>query len=60
MAEDYKPWTRETPESDESIKRSMVPRQDAYEQVSGQVVYTRDVCLPSGQEGSRQTGEAVV
>jgi len=36
MAEDYKPWTWETPESDESIKRSMVPRQDAYEQVNGQ------------------------
>jgi hypothetical protein len=25
MAEDYRPWIWEIPESDESIKRSMVP-----------------------------------
>ena len=42
MAEHYQPWTWKIPESDESIKRNMVPRQDAYERVSGQAVYTRD------------------
>jgi CO/xanthine dehydrogenase Mo-binding subunit len=46
MAEHYQPWTWEIPESDESIKRNMIPRQDAYERVSGQAVYTRDVYLP--------------
>jgi CO/xanthine dehydrogenase Mo-binding subunit len=46
MAEHYQPWTWKIPESDESIKRNMVPRQDAYERVSGQAVYTRDVSLP--------------
>src|SRR5512146_3182177 len=46
MAEFYQPWTWKIPESDESIKRTMIPRQDAYERVSGQAVYTRDVCLP--------------
>jgi CO/xanthine dehydrogenase Mo-binding subunit len=46
MAEQYQPWTWKIPESDESIKRNMIPRQDAYERVSGQAVYTRDVYLP--------------
>jgi len=46
MAEYYQPWTWKIPESDESIKRNMIPRQDAYERASGQAVYTRDVCLP--------------
>jgi len=46
MAEHYQPWTWKIPESDESVKRNMIPRQDAYERVSGQAVYTRDVCLP--------------
>src|SRR5512142_692953 len=46
MAEKYQPWTWEKPDSDESIKGNMIPRQDAYERVSGQAVYTRDVCLP--------------
>jgi CO/xanthine dehydrogenase Mo-binding subunit len=46
MAEHYQPWTWKIPESDESIKRNMIPRQDAYERVSGKAVFTRDVCLP--------------
>jgi xanthine dehydrogenase molybdenum-binding subunit len=46
MAEHYQPWTWEIPESDESIKRNMIPRQDGYERVSGKAVFTRDVCLP--------------
>jgi CO/xanthine dehydrogenase Mo-binding subunit len=46
MPEHYQPWTWKIPESDESIKRNMIPRQDGYERVSGQAVYTRDVYLP--------------
>ncbi len=46
MAESYQPWTWKIPESDESIKKNMIPRQDAYERVSGQAVYTRDIYLP--------------
>ena len=46
MAEHYQPWTWKIPESDESIKRNMIPRQDGYEKVSGKAVFTRDVCLP--------------
>jgi CO/xanthine dehydrogenase Mo-binding subunit len=46
MADNFKPWTWEIPESDESIKRDMIPRQDAYERVSGKAVFTRDVYLP--------------
>ena len=46
MAENYQPWTWKIPESDEDIKRNMIPRQDAYERVSGQAIYTRDIHLP--------------
>ena len=46
MADNFQPWTWEIPESDESIKRDMIPRQDAYERVSGKAVFTRDVYLP--------------
>jgi CO/xanthine dehydrogenase Mo-binding subunit len=46
MADSFQPWTWEIPESDESIKRDMIPRQDAYERVSGKAVFTRDVYLP--------------
>ena len=45
MAEKYRPWTWEIPESSASAKRSMT-RQDGYERVSGNAVYTRDICLP--------------
>jgi len=30
MAENYRPWTWKIPESDESTKSNMIPRQDAY------------------------------
>jgi CO/xanthine dehydrogenase Mo-binding subunit len=43
---DNQPWTWEIPESDESIKRNMFPRQDGYDRVSGKAVFTRDVYLP--------------
>ena len=46
MAEHYQPWTWKVPVSDMSVKRNMIPRQDAYERVSGRAVYTRDICLP--------------
>jgi CO/xanthine dehydrogenase Mo-binding subunit len=46
MTDNFQPWTWEIPESDESIKRDMIPRQDAYERVSGKAVFTRDVYLP--------------
>ncbi len=46
MAEYYQPWTWEIPAADESVKRDMIPRQDGYERVSGQAVYTRDIYLP--------------
>ena len=45
MAEHYQPWAWKIPESDKSIKHNMIPRQDAYERVSGKAVFTRDVCL---------------
>jgi CO/xanthine dehydrogenase Mo-binding subunit len=38
-------WTWKIPESSDSVKRSM-SRQDAYEKVSGQAAYTRDLSLP--------------
>ncbi len=43
---DNQPWTWEIPETDESIKRNMFPRQDGYDRVSGKAVFTRDVYLP--------------
>ncbi len=45
MAEHYQPWTWKVPEASEKIKNSMT-RQDAHERVTGQAVYTRDICLP--------------
>jgi CO/xanthine dehydrogenase Mo-binding subunit len=45
LAEHYRPWTWEIPESSSAIKRSM-PRQDGYERVSGHAAYTRDIQLP--------------
>jgi CO/xanthine dehydrogenase Mo-binding subunit len=38
-------WAWKIPESSESIRRSM-SRQDAYDKVSGQAAYTRDIYLP--------------
>ncbi len=45
MADENKPWTWPVPESSKTIKESM-SRQDAFERVSGEAVYTRDVVLP--------------
>jgi CO/xanthine dehydrogenase Mo-binding subunit len=45
MADQNRPWTWEVPESSEAIKES-TKRQDAFDRVSGQAVYTRDVRLP--------------
>ena len=42
---EYRPWTWEVPENSKEMKRNL-PRQDAYERVSGQAVFTRDVVLP--------------
>jgi CO/xanthine dehydrogenase Mo-binding subunit len=39
------PWQWAVPESSSSIKKSMT-RQDAFERVTGQAVYTRDVAFP--------------
>ena len=44
-SEAFRPWTWRSPEGPTEASRSM-PRQDAYERVSGEAVYTRDVCLP--------------
>ena len=41
----FRPWTWRSPEDPTEAGRSM-PRQDAYERVSGEAVYTRDVRLP--------------
>ena len=45
MAESFKPWTWEIPESSNAIK-SEISRQDGYDRVSGHAVYTRDIHLP--------------
>ncbi len=45
MADQYQPWTWQIPETSADLKRNMT-RQDAYEKVSGQAVYTRDIQLP--------------
>jgi len=45
MADQNRPWTWDVPESSETIKENM-SRQDAFDRVSGQAVYTRDVQLP--------------
>jgi CO/xanthine dehydrogenase Mo-binding subunit len=42
---EYRPWTWKVPEHSEDVKRT-ITRQDAYEKVSGQAIYTRDVYLP--------------
>lgn len=42
---EYRPWTWKPPENSDEMKNDL-PRQDAYERVSGQAVYTRDVVLP--------------
>lgn len=42
---EYRPWTWKIPESSDAMTPAMT-RQDAYERVSGQAVFTRDVCLP--------------
>jgi xanthine dehydrogenase molybdenum-binding subunit len=44
-AEHFQPWTWKVPEGAEEMRRNMV-RQDGYERVSGQAVYTRDISLP--------------
>ena len=42
---EYRPWTWPIPENSKEMKKDL-PRQDAYERVSGQAVFTRDVILP--------------
>jgi CO/xanthine dehydrogenase Mo-binding subunit len=44
-SESYKPWTWKKPEGSEEMKSDIV-RQDAYDRVSGQAIYTRDILLP--------------
>lgn len=45
MAEQYQPWTWKIPETSSEAKRKMT-RQDGFERVSGNAVYTRDINLP--------------
>ena len=42
---EYRPWTWKIPENTSEMGAKIV-RQDAFEKVSGQAVYTRDVSLP--------------
>ena len=42
---EYRPWTWKVPETSENMSRT-INRQDAFERVSGQAVFTRDVDLP--------------
>ena len=42
---EYRPWTWKVPESTSEM-RTTITRQDAFERVSGQAVFTRDVSLP--------------
>ena len=42
---EYRPWTWKVPETSKDMSRTM-NRQDAFERVSGQAVFTRDVNLP--------------
>ena len=44
-SETFQPWTWRSPEDSSGIRRD-TPRQDAYERVSGEAVYTRDLRLP--------------
>ncbi|MFC1840269.1 xanthine dehydrogenase family protein molybdopterin-binding subunit [Thermodesulfobacteriota bacterium] len=42
---EYRPWTWPIPENSKEMKKDL-PRQDAFERVSGHAVFTRDVILP--------------
>ena len=42
---EYRPWTWKVPETSKDMSRT-INRQDAFERVSGQAVFTRDVNLP--------------
>ena len=42
---EYRPWTWKIPETGKDMSRT-ITRQDAFERVSGQAVFTRDVNLP--------------
>jgi hypothetical protein len=42
---EYRPWTWKAPEISSEMKNDL-PRQDAYERVSGNAVFTRDISLP--------------
>ena len=42
---EYRPWTWKIPENASEMGTQII-RQDAFEKVSGQAVYTRDVSLP--------------
>ncbi|MDM7998103.1 MAG: molybdopterin-dependent oxidoreductase [Acidobacteriota bacterium] len=42
---EYRPWTWKVPEGSLEMQRT-ISRQDAFERVSGQAVFTRDVILP--------------
>ena len=44
-AEPFQPWTWKAPEENAETRRNL-PRQDAYERVSGEAIYTRDIALP--------------
>jgi CO/xanthine dehydrogenase Mo-binding subunit len=44
-SEAFRPWTWRSPEGPTEARHSMT-RQDAYERVSGEAVYTRDIRLP--------------
>ncbi len=43
--EEFQPWAWKSPEGSMEMRRNM-PRQDGYERVSGEAVYTRDMSLP--------------
>ncbi len=45
MPEDYRPWTWRPPEGSSPVDYD-TPRQDAYDKVTGQAVFTRDINLP--------------
>jgi len=42
---EYRPWTWKVPENSAAMSRT-INRQDAFERVSGEAVFTRDVTLP--------------
>lgn len=42
---EYRPWTWKVPENSGALQRDLT-RQDAFERVSGQAVFTRDIYLP--------------